>query len=369
MGAHGARWRMWMETSWLWLRRTLYDQRTMYDNGTGYGCQEVCRTLYHNWCDPVMGRDNGSMTMMDERTGRGWPQGVDARVSDDGAQDGRRRGGRDGRARPDHDPRRRVTREEAEAIRDEAIAARVRSGRGRGRTPRTRVQLDTSTIVDAAMAIADREGPAAMTMRKIAGELGVGVMSLYWYVPTKRELEALVLERLMIESAPPDEPTGDWRTDLASIAYAARGNILRHEWMIDFFSSASFMSMEMFGHGFLRHIENTIRMTESLPFDFLTKMTIISVLDDFTRGATVEEIVDRRRWQAAGLTREEFQERMTPRMQELFAESRYPLVELFMEYDDEMADPNVQFEMGLQLLLDGVAHRLALHEARKDAAS
>jgi AcrR family transcriptional regulator len=293
----------------------------------------------------------------------GWPQGVQARVDDQGG-----RGGRGGhRARPEQDPRRRVTREEAVAMRDEAIAARMRDGRGR--SPRVRVQLDADTIVDAAMTIADREGTAAMTMRKIAGELGVGVMSLYWYVPTKRELEALVLERLMIESAPPDEPTGIWRTDLASIAYAARRNILRHSWMIDFFSSAPLMSFESFGHGFLRHIENTIRMTDSLPFDFLTKMTIISVLDDFTRGATTEEIVERRRWQAAGQTREEYQESLGPRVAELFAQSAYPLVEMFMAHDEEVNDPDVRFEMGLQLILDGVAHRLALHDAGKDAAS
>jgi len=250
-------------------------------------------------------------------------------------------------------------------MRDEAVAEHARTRGSR----RPRVNLDVDQIVDAAMAIADREGPAGMTMRKIAAELGVGVMSLYWYVPTKRDLEALVLERLMIESAPPDEPTGDWRRDLASIAYASRANILRHAWMVDFFSSASFMSMEMVGHGFLRHIENSIRMTESLPFDFLTKMTIVSVLDDFTRGATTEEIVDRRRWDAAGMTREEFQERLTPRMVELFSQSSYPLVELFMAHDDEIADPAVRFEMGLQLILDGVSHRIAMHEAGKDATS
>ncbi|MGC4108252.1 MAG: TetR/AcrR family transcriptional regulator [Thermomicrobiales bacterium] len=247
---------------------------------------------------------------------------------------------------------------ERSSMRDEAVAERAR---GRGRRPR--VNLDVDQIVDAAMAIADREGPAAMTMRKIAAELGVGVMSLYWYVPTKRDLEALVLERLMVESAPPDEPTGDWRRDLASIAHAARGNILRHEWMVDFFSSAPFMSLEMFGHGFLRHIENSIRMTESLPFDFITKMTIISVLDDFTRGAATEEILDRRRWEASGMTRDEFHQRVAPRVEELFAQSSYPLVELFMDHDDDVTDPEVQFEMGLQLVLDGVAYRIAQHEA------
>ncbi|HWK81108.1 MAG TPA: TetR/AcrR family transcriptional regulator [Thermomicrobiales bacterium] len=249
------------------------------------------------------------------------------------------------------------------AVRDEAVAARM----GRGRRPR--VNLDVEQIIDAAMAIADREGPAAMTMRRIAAELGVGVMSLYWYVPTKRDLEALVLERLMVESAPPDEPTGDWREDLASIAWASRANILRHEWMVDFFSSASFMSMETFGHGFLRHIENTLRMTEALPLDFMTKMTIVSVLDDFTRGATVEEIVNRRRWEAAGVSREEFQEKMMPRMQELFAQTTYPMVELFMEHDDELSDPDVRYDMGLQLILDGVAHRIAVHEAKFASSS
>ncbi|MGC4192834.1 MAG: TetR/AcrR family transcriptional regulator [Thermomicrobiales bacterium] len=250
--------------------------------------------------------------------------------------------------------------DERASMRDEAVAERVR---GRGRRPR--VNLDADQIVDAAVAIADREGPAAMTMRKIAAELGVGVMSLYWYVPTKRDLEALVLERLMVESAPPDEPTGDWRRDLASIAHAARANILRHEWMVDFFSSAPLMSMESFGHGFLRHIENSIRMTESLPFDFITKMTIISVLDDFTRGATVEEITERRRWEASGITRDEFHQRMAPRIAELFVQSSYPLVELFMDHDEDVTDPDVQFEMGLQLLLDGVAHRIAQYDAAR----
>jgi hypothetical protein len=69
------------------------------------------------------------------------------------------------------------------------------------------------------------------------------------------------------------------------------------------------------------------------------------------------------------MTREEFQERLTPRMVELFSQSSYPLVELFMAHDDEIADPAVRFEMGLQLILDGVSQRIAMHEAGKDATS
>ena len=105
-------------------------------------------------------------------------------------QEGRH--GHRGRSRPGHeriDELRRDMRDEVVAIRDEAVAERVRKRGDR----RPRVNLDVDQIVDAAMAIADREGPAAVTMRKIAAELGVGVMSLYWYVPTKRDLEALLL--------------------------------------------------------------------------------------------------------------------------------------------------------------------------------
>lgn len=253
--------------------------------------------------------------------------------------------------------KRRPDRHLAQSVRSAPGDRRERSTRA-DRQRRPRVQLDIDQIVDAAMEIADQVGPKAMTMRAIASKLGVGVMSLYWYVPTKRDLEALLLERLMQESSPPFAPTGDWREDLSSIARAARANMLNHPWMVDLFGSAVEISAQAFGHGFLRHIENTMRMVEGLPLDFLAKMTIISLLDDFTMGFTFSEVVDRRRLEVMGLTEEEFQMSLYPRVTALLEENDYPLFRNYMTHGQELPDKDQQFENALRIILDGVAVQL-----------
>jgi len=219
---------------------------------------------------------------------------------------------------------------------------------------RPRVQLDIEQIVDTALAIADHDGPDAMTMRKIASHLGVGVMSLYWYVPTKRDLEGLVLERLMRESSPPHESTGNWRENLELIARSARRGILRRPWIVDLFSRSELVPELSMGHGILTHLENSMRMVEDLPLDFTAKMTIINLVDDFSMGFTFGEVMERRRLEAMGITEEELRTSLGPRMRELLDEGDYPLVQHFIEHDHELPSKDVQFENALQILLDGV---------------
>lgn len=217
-----------------------------------------------------------------------------------------------------------------------------------------RAQLDVEAIVDAAVALADRDGPDAITMRAVAAELGVGVMSLYWHVPSKRHLEGLLMSRLMDESAPPREPTGDWRADLASIAHHARRNLLRHPWMVDLFSSIDYVEEATLSHGFLRHIEYTLRMIEPLPLDFQTKVAIFTAIDDFTMGFTFGEVIERRRLEKLGVTEEELHHMLGPRLKELLAEDDYPLFTYFIHHDHELPDKEAQFESTLQLILDGI---------------
>ena len=77
--------------------------------------------------------------------------------------------------------------------------------------------LSRADIVDVAVAIADAEGTEAVSMRRIARDLRVGAMSLYWHVESKEELHQLMLDTVQAEiEAPP--PSGDWRTDLAAYA-------------------------------------------------------------------------------------------------------------------------------------------------------
>jgi AcrR family transcriptional regulator len=111
-----------------------------------------------------------------------------------------------------------------------------RSG-GRGcRPPKAARGLSRASIVTAAVALADAEGSGAVTMRRVARELGVGAMSLYWHVESGEQLRQLMLERVRGE-APAPEPTGDWRADLRAYARCKRAALLRHPWAIDYLGS------------------------------------------------------------------------------------------------------------------------------------
>ena len=80
------------------------------------------------------------------------------------------------------------------------------------------------------MGIADAEGLDALSMRRVAADLGVAPMSLYRHVPGKDELVALMVERALGE--PPACRTGqDWRDALAGLGPAAAAtDTCRHPW-------------------------------------------------------------------------------------------------------------------------------------------
>ena len=72
----------------------------------------------------------------------------------------------------------------------------------RGPKPR----YSRAAIAAVAVRIADAEGIDAVTMRRVAGELGVGTMSLYNYVPTKDHLIQLMIDQAAGEYAYPSRP-------------------------------------------------------------------------------------------------------------------------------------------------------------------
>jgi AcrR family transcriptional regulator len=73
----------------------------------------------------------------------------------------------------------------------------------------TGVELSRATIVEKALEIIDREGPDAVTIRRIAQEFGVTPMALYWHVPNKEELLNAVGDSFFTGMKPP-ERVGSW---------------------------------------------------------------------------------------------------------------------------------------------------------------
>jgi AcrR family transcriptional regulator len=88
--------------------------------------------------------------------------------------------------------------------------------------------LTRDAIVDAALALLDREGLAALSMRRLAQELDAGAASLYWHVGNKEELLTLVLDRVVGETEVPDPDPENWQEQVKEMARQSRRLMQRH---------------------------------------------------------------------------------------------------------------------------------------------
>jgi AcrR family transcriptional regulator len=100
------------------------------------------------------------------------------------------------------------------------------------KTRRRREPISREAIVAAAIKLLDREGLAALSMRRLAEELGTGAASLYWHVGSKDGLLDLVLDQLIGEQQVPDPDPGHWQEQLKEVARTQRATTLRHPYLV-----------------------------------------------------------------------------------------------------------------------------------------
>lgn len=93
--------------------------------------------------------------------------------------------------------------------------------------------LDLERIVGATVRLLDAEGLAKFSMRRLAAELGVTAMSVYWYVDTKDDLLEIVLDGINGSMAVPDvsREDEDWRDQLRLLAMEYRKMLSSHTWV------------------------------------------------------------------------------------------------------------------------------------------
>ena len=92
-----------------------------------------------------------------------------------------------------------------------------------------RTELSRERVLNAAVGLADRGGFGSLTMRKLADELGVGVMSLYHYVPNKEDLVDGMIDIVFGEIEPPTTDV-DWMTAMRRRAVSTRKALNHHRW-------------------------------------------------------------------------------------------------------------------------------------------
>ena len=104
-------------------------------------------------------------------------------------------------------------------------------------TPRRgrRQLFSRNEIAEAALRIADREGLNAVTMQRVAADLGTAPMTLYGYVSSKDDLLDAVCDFAVAEAGyqPPEVSAAEWRTALRSLMRETYGGLVRHPAIVE----------------------------------------------------------------------------------------------------------------------------------------
>jgi AcrR family transcriptional regulator len=206
-------------------------------------------------------------------------------------------------------------------------------------------------IAAVAVELADNEGFEAVSMRRVAQELGAGTMTLYHYVANKDELVTLMVDAVMGEILiPVDELPAGWRPAIAAIATSSREALRRHRWMLDRLGDGRP------GPNGMRHFEQSLEAMSGAGISPRAMFEAVVLVDEYVFGFAIREAQEsdehERGW-APGV-REFFQRELEsgefPRLRELLGDDADTAVERVAEVFFEEG----RFERGLERLLDGI---------------
>ncbi|MBZ4020678.1 TetR/AcrR family transcriptional regulator [Streptomyces purpurogeneiscleroticus] len=211
---------------------------------------------------------------------------------------------------------------------------------GRGRKP----AFSREAITAAAVALADAEGLDAVTMRRVAAEVGAGVMSLYSYAPDKETLLELMVDHVSGE-LPTDEPlTGDWRSDLKAIGHLQRALMLRHPWL-----PAALTARRTLGPQALAFLERALAALRPTRLDGAAKLEVFSQLTGFVAGHVGYEIAQAAAAEAPGRAAAEARY-----LAAVAADGHHPELAAALAAPGRPLTPEATFTRFLDRLIDGL---------------
>ncbi|MEV6525090.1 TetR/AcrR family transcriptional regulator [Longispora sp. NPDC051575] len=143
--------------------------------------------------------------------------------------------------------------------------------------------LSKERVVAEAIRLADREGVTGLSMRRLAGALDAGAMSLYHYVANKEELLDAMIDVVFAEIELPPEGT-DWQSAMRQRTVSARQVLARHPWAIGFMESRTSP-----GPAHLRHREAVTACLRKAGFTVLMATHANWLLDVYLYGFALQE--------------------------------------------------------------------------------
>ncbi|MEO3750649.1 TetR/AcrR family transcriptional regulator [Streptomyces sp. B6B3] len=221
--------------------------------------------------------------------------------------------------------------------------------------------LTLEAIVTAAVGVADREGLAALSMRRVAAELGVGTMSLYRYVPGKGELLDLMLDHV---NAPGKEEQEEyrgkhWRPLLELVGVSMFELYRSHPWLLQVNQTRPLL-----GPNSLLGFDIALSCLEGLGLTGQEKVTIIVTLDSYITGIARTYVLHQQAAEESGITDEEFWAAQAPIIETALQSGCYPHV--FQLDEDSFSLPyEDSMRFGLARLLDGLESFIETRRGRQ----
>lgn len=212
--------------------------------------------------------------------------------------------------------------------------------------PRTRGSqppLTREAVLQAAVRVADAGGVSAVSMRKVAEELGVEAMSLYHHVKGKEAILDGIVDLVFAEIALPPDGV-HWREAMHRRASSVRAVLLRHSWALGMLDSRTGPSPAT-----LRHHDTVLGVLTAGGFDLPGAASALSLLDSYVYGFVLQER------SLPFTTREELVD-VTDAMLAGLPDDSYPhlrrmVVDHVLQPGYEASD---EFEVGLTLVLDSL---------------
>ncbi|GGM12051.1 TetR/AcrR family transcriptional regulator C-terminal domain-containing protein [Dactylosporangium sucinum] len=233
----------------------------------------------------------------------------------------------------------------------------VQTSPGRGTTvtrPRagTPDTPDRDLVVRTAITIANAEGLPAVSMRRLAGELGMPTMSLYGHVADKEELVLLMMDRVMAAHPPPslDPAVHGWRVCVEALARLQWRMYRQQPWLAQ---AVSFTRPLLAPHA-MAHTEWTMQALDGHGLDPSTLFAAAVMLANHVRGTAVNLEAEAQAEQETGMTESEWMESQEARFAAVLATGKLPMLSGFLATDPSF-DLDLLMEFGLQRLLDGLS--------------
>ncbi|GAA2904659.1 TetR/AcrR family transcriptional regulator C-terminal domain-containing protein [Streptosporangium fragile] len=250
---------------------------------------------------------------------------------------------------------------QGDARRSMALLWRAEASEGVRTGPGPKPGLSVDMIVDTAIAVADAEGMAALSMRAVGERLGRTAMALYTYVPGKNELVDLMYDRALAELPTRYEPEAGWQAAVTSWAEDLWAFYLRHPWVLQVSQVRPVLGPNEYAV-----LEAVVRILSGTGLTAEVLRRVVSTLFHFVRGVAQTVAESRQAATATGVPDEEWWFARSALLQEVapgFAE-RFPML-TWMETEgashvEDESTPYLErearktFEAGLTVLLDGI---------------